>query len=152
MIEDRSIEEMERLLLGLIRQHFIRLHTLMDQINLHRGQPPLLHELWQQEGCTQSELAGRLNLAPATVTKMLQRMEQAGLLERRPDPQDQRISRVFLTQAGWDIRGAVQQREQQVGGELLAGFSAQEKEQLAGYLIRMRENLQKQNRKAPPIL
>jgi DNA-binding MarR family transcriptional regulator len=72
---------------------------------------------------------------------MLQRMEQAGLVERRPDPVDQRTTRVYLSPAGRAIRGDLQQREQQVGEEMLQDFRPEELAQLAEHLDRMRSNL-----------
>ncbi len=95
MEEKISPEAINHLLIQVSRQHFTRLHALMETAGLHRGQPPLLHLLWKQEGCTQSDLAAGLRSQPATVTKMLQRMELAGFIERRPDAEDQRVSRVI---------------------------------------------------------
>lgn len=73
---------------------------MWSEIGLHVGQDMLLLQLWPEEGLTQSELAERLYIQPATVTKTLQRMEQTGLIERRGDPDDQRVSRVYLTEQG----------------------------------------------------
>jgi MarR family transcriptional regulator, organic hydroperoxide resistance regulator len=142
-------EQINTLLLQLSRQHYIRLHALMEDIGLYRGQPPLLHELWNREGCTQTELAEGMCVAPATVTNMLQHMQENGMVERRPDADDQRVMRVFLTQAGRDIRVAVVQRENLVGQELLDGFTPEETGLLNGLLTRMRDNLQKVNRDLP---
>jgi DNA-binding MarR family transcriptional regulator len=134
------------LVLQFLRQHFTRLHSLSEEIGVYRGQPPLLRTIADNEGCAQSLLSEQLHLTPATVTRMLQRMQHAGLLERRPDPEDQRVTRVYLTPAGHAIQGAILQRMQQVSDEMLAGFSEQEQEQLSSYLARMRDNLMKVNR------
>lgn len=128
------------------RQHFTRLHTLSEEIGVYRGQPPMLYALAENEGCTQNQLAVQLHLTPATVSRMLQRMEHAGLLERRPDPIDQRITRVYLTPAGRDIQKDIRQRAHQVSEEMLIGFTDAEREQLTGFLERMRDNLLKVNR------
>jgi len=138
-------EGVNRLLIQVGRQHFIRLHALMEEIGLYRGQPPLLHLLWETEGGTPSDLAARLHIRPATMTRMLQRLEQAGFVERRPDPTDQRYLRVYLTAAGRAIRTAGCERERQVGTELLAGFTPQEQAQLADFLARVRDNLLRVN-------
>ncbi len=140
-INEISPEEINFLLIELMRQHFFRVHTLMKGTGIYRGQPPLLHELWKEEGCSQADLAARLHIQPATVTKMLQRMEQAGFVERRPDPDDQRVSRVYLTEAGRAVREDICRREQQVGEDALAGFTPVERAYLADFLIRMRDNL-----------
>ena len=57
----------------------------------------VLCALWQEEGLTQTELAERLAVRPATVTNLLQRLERKGLVRRVPDADDQRVSRVFPT-------------------------------------------------------
>ena len=85
-----------------------RMHDLLDDLGLYRGQPSMLNALWAEDGMTHSQLAGRLNKSPATITKTVKRMEKAGFVERRPDPRDERLSRVYLTGAGRDIRSAVE--------------------------------------------
>ncbi len=130
------------LLLGQVsRLHFTRAHTLLETLGLYRGQPPVLWALWEQEGLTHTELAERLHVTPATMTKMLQRMEKAGFLVRRPDPEDQRVSRVYLTKAGRAIQTKVQSVWRTMETETFAGLSAQERETLRGFLLRIRENL-----------
>ncbi|OGO38684.1 MAG: hypothetical protein A2W35_07105 [Chloroflexi bacterium RBG_16_57_11] len=54
----------------------------------------------KQDGLTQSEIAGQLSVQGATVTNMLQRLEEAGLVNRSRDPEDNRLVRVYLTEAG----------------------------------------------------
>ena len=145
MAQELSPGDVNHLVIQVTRQHFTRLHTLMEEIGLYRGQPPMLHMLWKGEGCTQSDLAAHLHVQPATITKMLQRMEHAGFIERRPDPEDQRVSRVYLTAAGRNIEDAVRQRERQAGEELLMGFSPEEQQVLVQFLTRLRDNLLKVN-------
>jgi MarR family transcriptional regulator, organic hydroperoxide resistance regulator len=142
--------QIQLLVLQFLRQHMTRMHARFEEIGIFRGQPPVLHRIWEREGCTQTELAEFVYLAPATVTKMLQSLEQGGLIERRPDPLDQRVMRVYLTQAGRDIRGAIVEREQQVEAEMLVGFNQAELAQLGNFLERMRENLIAANREKQP--
>ena len=82
-------------------RNFRRMHEMLDALGLYHGQPPVLDALWQQDGMTQSELADKLNRSPSTITKTVQRMEKAGFVERCHDPKDERISRVYLTSAGY---------------------------------------------------
>lgn len=124
-----------------MRQHFMRINALLDEIGIYRGQPPLLHQLWENDGCAQTDLVTNQHLAPATVTKMLQRMEQAGLIERRPDRDDQRVMRVYLTDTARSLEDAIREREQQINAEMLTGFDESEKAQLLQYLLRLRDNL-----------
>jgi MarR family transcriptional regulator, organic hydroperoxide resistance regulator len=61
----------------------------------------ILKVLWENNGLNGAELCARLVLDSATVTGLIDRMEAAGLLERRADPGgDRRMSRVYLTKKG----------------------------------------------------
>lgn len=64
------------------------------------GQAMLLRELAHNDGISQRDLAERMHIARPTVTVMLQKIERSGLVERRPDESDQRITRVYATEAG----------------------------------------------------
>ena len=55
------------------------------------------------DGVSQRDLADMLHVARPTVTRMLQGMEKAGLVERRADETDQRLTRVYLTATGRDM-------------------------------------------------
>ena len=108
---------------------------------LSRARWQVLWTLAREEGLKQSELADRLDVAPISLTRQLDNLEQEGLVERRPDPADRRCFRVFLTTAAGpalDLLGglAVETRAQ-----AFAGLDAAEVRQLQGLLGRIRENL-----------
>ena len=101
----------------------------------------MLHALWEQEGLTHGELAARLHVQPATVTKMIQRMERTGFVECKPDAQDQRVSRVYLTDAGRAIQTEVKQVWRTMEDETFAGFTPEERVWMHRFFLHMRENL-----------
>ena len=74
--------------------------TYADQVDIPRGQANVLCKVANQDGLTQSEIAEKLSVRGATVTNMLQRLEEAGLVTRRRDPDDNRLVRVYITPAG----------------------------------------------------
>jgi MarR family transcriptional regulator, organic hydroperoxide resistance regulator len=129
------------LLAQVSRLHHYRAHELLDGLGLYRGQPPVLFALWERDGLTHKELAGQLEITPATVTKMIQRMEKAGFVQRRPDASDQRISRVYLTDAGRTVRAQVRAVWDRMEVENFAGFNDEERAVLRSFLQRLRENL-----------
>ena len=129
------------LLAQISRLHHTRAHQLFEAIGLYRGQPPVLRRLWQQEGLTHTELAERVKITPATVTKMLQRMEKAGFVLRKPDSTDQRISRVYLTDAGRAIQAKVEAIWQQMEQDAFVGFTQEELILLRQFLTQIRANL-----------
>jgi DNA-binding MarR family transcriptional regulator len=118
-----------------------RMHALWDEIGLYRGQPFVLHTLWEQEGITHSELASRMHVRPATVSNMIKRMEKAGFVQRRPDTADERVSRVYLTEAGRAIRERVENVWRELDTATLAGFSQEERALLRRLLLRVRDNM-----------
>ena len=134
-------ETNDLILANVSHLHRTRIHQLLETLELYQGQPPALRELWKQEGLTQSELASRLKITPATVTRMLQRMEKTGFIRREPDPDDQRVTRVFLTGAGRAVQEQVECVFRTLEAETFAGLDPEELSLLRGLLLRLRENL-----------
>jgi DNA-binding MarR family transcriptional regulator len=134
-------ETLDHLLAQVCRLHYSRARELLHALGLYRGQPPVLHALWEREGLTHSDLAARMHVSPATITKMIQRMEKAGFVERRDDPEDQRVSRVYLTDAGRAIQAEVHRVFRELDGETCAGLTPEERDWLRQVLLRIRENL-----------
>ena len=141
-MSDESLSETTGALLAQIcRLMRRRMHSVWDELGLYRGQPFLLRTLWEEEGITHSELATRLNVRPSTISNMIQRMEKAGFVERRADLEDQRVSRVYLTDAGRSIRDRVRQVWRELDATTLAGFSAEERVLLRRFLLQVRDNM-----------
>ena len=119
-----------------------RVQDLMDELGLYQGQAFVLYALWDQDGQTQSELTERLNRSPSTITKTVQRMEKVGFVVRRSDESDERISRVYLTDGGREIRSAVEEVWSRLDRQIFAGFSAQELALFRDYLLRVCQNIE----------
>ena len=136
-------EPLDQLLAQISRLHYIRAHELLGHLGLYRGQPPVLYALWDKDGLTHSELAQKLKVTPATITRMIQRMEKTGFVIRRPDANDQRVSRVYLTEAGIGVRATLQAVWEQLEAENFAEFSPEEQIVMRAYLLKIRANLLK---------
>lgn len=132
-----------RMMAGIMRQHHYNSHLMLKDQDVHPGQPPVLFELSRNDGLRQSELAERMRVKPATVTVMLNRMVKNGHVERRPDLQDQRVSRVYLTDKGRaavdEVRAVLHKSEDHV----LEGITPEEKMLLRRLLIHMFDNVKK---------
>jgi DNA-binding MarR family transcriptional regulator len=116
-------------------------HGALDAIGLYRGQHFILHVLWENEGIMHSELATQSCVQPATITNALQRMEKAGLVERRPDKTDQRVSRVYLTDAGRSIHEKAERAWREMEERVFAGLSQEEQKTLQELLVKIQDNL-----------
>lgn len=136
-------EPLDRLFAEVCRLKHAHVHSRLKGLGLYRGQPAVLRALWEKDGLAHTELARRLGVQPATITKMIRRMERSGFVERRPDQRDQRVSRVYLTEAGQAVREKVLQIWQALDEEAFAGFTPEERELLHGFFSRIRENLQR---------
>ena len=79
------------------------LRTYADQkarrFGMTRAQWAVLARLERFEGLKQAELADMLDLQPITLTRLIDRLSDSGLIERRADPDDRRAKRLFLTPA-----------------------------------------------------
>lgn len=89
------------ILLGKISNlHTTRTNWFMDRIDLNRAQALLLFILSERDGLTHTEIADKLDVTRGALTKVIRRMESQHYIQRRPDPSDERISRVFLLAGG----------------------------------------------------
>jgi DNA-binding MarR family transcriptional regulator len=93
-------ETLGAVLVQVCRAHRAHAAVVLGGLGLHPGQEWILLRLIEEEGTNQSRLVACLGVEPPTITKMLHRLERGGFVERRPDPSDARLSRVFLTDRG----------------------------------------------------
>jgi DNA-binding MarR family transcriptional regulator len=141
MTAEPTPERMGHLLNKVCGLRHRRMRDLLDDLGLYRGQPSVLNALWSEDGMTHSQLAERLSKSPATITKTVKRMERAGFVERRPDPRDERLSRVYLTCAGRDIQTAVEGVWRAFEEQAFAGLSEEELSVLRSALLRICHNI-----------
>lgn len=109
----------------------------LGQTDIHPGQAACLGILAHRDGISQRDLAEALRIAPPTLSRMLQSMEKNGLVERRDDESDQRLSRVYVTAAG---RAVSREMQAAMAGHItaaLAALSEDERVELARLLDRL---------------
>jgi MarR family transcriptional regulator for hemolysin len=112
-----------------------------SQFGITRAQWVVLVRLDRFEGIKQSELAEMLDLQPITLTRLLDRLCDSGLIERRADPNDRRAKRLFLTPAARPML----ERLGDLGDELMAtaleGVQREAIEKMVAQLAIVKENL-----------
>lgn len=96
-------------LFRVVRLHRMLAGRLLRDLGLHRGQELLLMHMWDSGPVRQTELIAVLDSDSATITRMVQRLEKAGLVQRAPDPHDGRATLVSSTAAGDAIRDEIEQ-------------------------------------------
>ena len=122
----------------LLRRNFDR---RARQHGLTRSRWQVLWHLAKEEGQKQAELAERMDVAPISLARQLDNLQQEGLVERRPDPGDRRCFRIFLTEAAEPALAVLHALARETRAQALAGFSELEVKQLQGLLGRLRANL-----------
>lgn len=117
---------------------------------LTRSQWQTIAYLSKQEGVHQASLAEMLEIEPITLVRILDRLEQRGLIERRQDPSDRRAWRLYLKEAARPLLLAMQPLGEATRAEALSGVSKEDRDRLTRILILMKTNLMAASR-APVV-
>jgi DNA-binding MarR family transcriptional regulator len=107
--------------------------------HLRPGMGPILFALFEQDGRSIKKIAERVQLAAPTLTGLLDRMEQAGLLERRRDEADGRVVRVRLTSLGRSLEPRCRSAVHTIVGVLDDGMGGRDVSRAKQLLRRMAE-------------
>lgn len=110
-------------------------------IGVTRPQWQVLSVLHRMEGINQGGLAEILEVEPITAGRMIDRMQDGGLVERRADPADRRAWRLYLTPRGRELLEQLQPLAEETADLALEGLPAADKERLLEVLETMRLNL-----------
>src|SRR5437868_12791988 len=96
------------------------------RLGLTRAQCRILGYLARNEGINQAGLADLLEIRPMTLVRQIDRMEEAGWIERHPDPADRRARRLYLTAKARPILGRIWNVANDTRDESLARLSPSE--------------------------
>lgn len=97
--------------------------------------------LWQEDGLATSSIGERLQQVGGTLTGVLDRMEERGLVRRERDSRDRRIWRIWLTEAGKELEAVLPPIAMEIRDKAIAGFSTAEQEQLSRLIDQAIANL-----------
>jgi MarR family transcriptional regulator for hemolysin len=122
------------------------------QFGITRAQWAVLVRVDRFEGLNQSELAEGLDLQPITLTRLLDKLSDSGLIERRPDPADRRAKRLFLTAAARPLLERLSDLGEETMANTLAGVDVATVELMVSKLSVVKDNLRRliQQRGADP--
>jgi DNA-binding MarR family transcriptional regulator len=113
------------------------------EIGVTRPQWQVLAVLRRNEGINQGGLAELLEVEPITVCRMVDRLQEAGLVERRPDPADRRSWRLHLTERASGLLGKLKPLADDMLEQALSGVSDEQRDALSTILQQIRSNLLK---------
>lgn len=117
---------------------------LMDELkstDLTLGQPKVLDYLKDHDGVSQKEIASGCHIEPGSLTSILNRMEQKGLIERRSLNGNRRTSYVFLTAYGVECRDLVDQKFCEIEKEAFRGITEQQENEFLKVFDQIYQNL-----------
>ncbi len=119
------------------------------QFGISRAQWAVLVRIDRSEGLKQSELAEILDLQPISLTRLLDRLADNKLIERRADPNDRRANRLFLTPAARPLLGQLADLGEDMMATVLDGLDAKTVERTLRDLEHVRENLRAAINRSP---
>ncbi len=111
------------------------------ELNTTRAQWAALTRLQRCEGAKQNELAEALDIAPITLARLVDKLDAAGLVERRADPNDRRAHRLYLTEQAVPALAALGELAEDVMGRALAGLDEATVEAILKGMATIKANL-----------
>jgi DNA-binding MarR family transcriptional regulator len=109
----------------------------LEPFGLTNLQYIVLEILWQEEGLTAIELGRRANIDKATLSGVLDRMNDAGWIEKRRDEQDKRMLRLFPSKKSIRTKKRLKSAREAANKELLDGLAPDERDDLKDFLLRL---------------
>ena len=126
----------------LFRRNFNR---QVQQLGLTQSQWQILAHLSRNEGMRQIQLAETLELQPISVARLIDRMQTAGWVERKPDPNDRRAFQLYLTEKATPILEQMRKHSAQIHTEALEDITAEQEQNILQLLTRIKANLIQQS-------
>jgi len=114
-----------------------------SQFGMTRAQWAVLVRVEHSEGLNQSELAEGLDLQPITLTRLLDKLCDSGLIERRPDPADRRAKRLYLMPAARPLLEQLGTLGEETMAETLSGVDGNSVQRMVSDLAVVKENLRR---------
>lgn len=135
---DRSIGFLMHDVARLMRREFNR---QVQDMGLTEAQWRVIAHLYLREGINQTALAQILEVQPISLGRLIDRMEQAGFIERRPDPNDRRAITLYLTDKVAPLTEKLTAAGTALRAKATEGLSDAQCEKLVNMLVTMRANL-----------
>jgi len=133
----------------LFRKHFDRRAV---KFGLTRAQWRATKMLYHRPGLRQNELAEALEMEPIAVGRVIDRLQAAGFVERRPDPNDRRAWRLHVTTQAHDVVDDMERIACELRREATVGIEYDELKHALEVIGRLKENLQALDATEEPVL
>jgi DNA-binding MarR family transcriptional regulator len=124
----------------LMRRRFVQRSREVG-LPVNRSEASVLMHVDREPGLSQARLAAQLDMEPISLVRLIDSLQDAGLIERRAHPHDRRIWTLWLTDAAQPILAQAQAIALEVRAQALAGIPEAEREALLDLLLTVRTNL-----------
>jgi MarR family transcriptional regulator, transcriptional regulator for hemolysin len=124
----------------LMRRRFER-RARHTGLSITRQQARALLSVARNEGLSQAAVATLLDIEPIALVRLLDRLHEEGLVERRLHPTDRRVRTLWLTPLGWTVVDRILAINAQIREEACAGLNAAAREALLQTLDHLKSNL-----------
>jgi len=115
----------------------------LREVKIYVGQDHLLWQLWKKDGATQTELCELMGCEPPTLTNMLKKLEEYGLVTKKKDLSDARVTRVFLTDEGRALENPIMEIWRNHQKIMLKDISIEDQSTLKRLLLQIESNINK---------
>ena len=122
----------------MLRENF---RTTTPELGLTLAQARVLVHLSRNEGISQVALSAMLEIQPITLLRQIDRLEKAGLIERRAHPSDRRAQQLYLTPRSQPLLKKIFDKGAERQDQVMAGLNEAERQQLMSSLLRIKANL-----------
>jgi MarR family transcriptional regulator, transcriptional regulator for hemolysin len=130
----------------LIRRRFVQ-YARERGLPLNRSEAQVLVYVDREQGMSQAQMAEQLDLEAISLVRLVDSLQEAGLIERRPHPHDRRMRTLWLTEAAQPILAQVMAVRAEVRAQAMAGMSDADQEKLLDLLVTVRGNLAQPERR-----
>ena len=113
-----------------------------NAINLNRGNVYILKQLYRQDGLAQNQISSNLHLDKAGIARNINKLIDAGIIEKIIDKKDKRVNRIFLTQKGKNLEKQFHNIFRSWEEKITAGFTSEELQIISQFIQRMTSNIE----------
>ena len=111
------------------------------QIDLARGQYLYVVRIYEHPGIISEQLSNLIKVDRTTIARAVKKLEKNGFIERKNDPTNKKIKRLYVTEKGRKIYPFIIRENQYSNNEALKGFSVEQAHRVHDYLVRIRQNM-----------
>lgn len=111
------------------------------QLDLARRQYLYVVRIYEHPGIISEQLSNLIKVDRTTIARAVKKLEKNGFIERKSDPVNKKIKRLYITDKGKEAYSFIIRENKFSNDEALKGFSDEEAQQVHDYLTRIRQNI-----------